>query len=162
MSLDHVIGLEGIVLFELIPQFCLRVNAKFLMHSDFKHVDILPLDPEINTDKEPFRKVNIILFQNKLIKLSQHELKGIRVPQKGRVQVRLAFKFGLIDFVFSEEPEFTDTELVNVNPFGVVGLVSEEEEVVFVGEKMERLVFRWFLFEVFVGHSAKVQFNSNT
>jgi hypothetical protein len=44
----------------------------------------------------------------------------------------------------------------------VVGLVGEEEEVIFVGEKMERLVFGWFLFGVFVGHLVKVQFNSNT
>ena len=77
MSLDHVIGLKSIVLFELIPQFSLRVDAKLFMHSDFEHVNFLSLDPEIDTHKQPFGKVDVILFQNKLIKLSQHELKGL-------------------------------------------------------------------------------------
>lgn len=75
-----MISLEMIVLSELVPQLYLRVNAKLLMHSDFEHVYLFTLNLEVDTDKEPFLKVNAVLFKNELIELFQHELKRVSVP----------------------------------------------------------------------------------
>jgi hypothetical protein len=40
-----------------------------------------------------------------------------------------------------EEPEFSNAELINVDPFGVTEVVCEEKQIVLVGKKIKGLVF---------------------
>ena len=145
VSLGQVFSLEDVVAFELCPQLGLRVKAKLFEQPDFKHVDFFTLDPEVYTDKEPFRKIDAIFFDHKVIKILDHQVKSLCIPQKRWVQKRFAFEFGRVNFILPEEPEFSDAKLINVDLFGVTEVVCEEKQIVLVGKKVKGLVFLWFL-----------------
>ena len=66
-GLTQILGLENVVFFKLIPQLCLRLDAEFFNKPDFEQVYLPPLDLNVDTDKQPFTKVNALLLNNKLI-----------------------------------------------------------------------------------------------